>query len=115
MATLNPAIWQLSKDGQFWEMREEVAVKYRAASATQLKLWLAGESTHSKVDGFPELTECCPDFSCCGSTMWDSETRKRFTEATEETRQAMLGMSLSELALSAGATVQVLGENPTVN
>ena len=115
MDTLNPNIWQLSEDGQVWQMHEEVAVKYRAALDKQLQLWLAGEATHSNVDGFPELTECCPDFSCCGSTMWDSETRKRFTEATEETRQAMIGMSLSELALSVGAIVQVLGEDPTVN
>lgn len=115
MATLNPAIWQLSKDGQFWEMREEVAVKYRAASATQLKLWLAGESTHSKVDGFPELTECCPDFSCCGAAMWNDETRKRFAEATPEERHALLGMSLSELVSSADVSVHVLGEDPTVN
>lgn len=101
MVKMDERIWKLSDDGTAWEMREEVAVKYRAASWRQLKDWVAGQATHTdelKVEGLDALVECCPDFSCCGVQMWPQEMREAFVKADDETRGQMCMMSLSGLA-----------------
>ena len=63
----------------------------------QLRLWVAGESTHVRTKG-PEGYECCPDFSCCEPDMLAPvEVRKAFVVASPVKRGKFLVQFLSDI------------------
>lgn len=45
---------------------------YQQRTIEQGRKWVAGESTHNRVDD-----ECCPDFSCCVPSLFESDRAKR--------------------------------------
>lgn len=45
---------------------------YRRAVLAQTEAWVNGFSLHSS-----ETNECCPDFSCCVSDMFEKDALKR--------------------------------------
>lgn len=93
MAKIDPEKWQLSADGQFYEMKPEVAKRYRETVQEQLDYWVAGTPKHNN-----EFDECCPDFSCCGSPMWSDGMRNAFKNASDEARLHMLMTGLVAIA-----------------
>lgn len=76
-------------------------------SDEQLAGWLAGEPSCPNDAG-----ECCPDFSCCQPSLLADETvRRRFKEATDEERHAMLfGFLGAAMALMTDGDVYVAGD-----
>jgi hypothetical protein len=63
----------------------------------QLRLWVAGVSTHVRTKG-EEGYECCPDFSCCEPDMLAPvEVRKAFQVSSPEKRQKFLMQFLSDI------------------
>lgn len=84
---------------------------YRESCDYQLKHWVDGISLHNPVGD-----ECCPDFSCCTGNIMDKKLRVKFQQASlegdGETRSAILGMALSNLASTINAKVHVAGEDP---
>lgn len=72
----------------------------------QLRAWVDGNPTHNTVDN-----ECCPDFSCCEPALLaEPAVRQRFADATEQERNAMLGMFLGAMLANADLHVHIAGE-----
>lgn len=72
----------------------------------QLRAWVDGNPTHNTVDN-----ECCPDFSCCAPNLLaEPAVRQRFVNATEQERNAMLGMFLSAMLADSNTVVHIAGE-----
>lgn len=87
---LDPEIYMLSDDGQYYEMRPDYLEKYRASIDEQLGRWVAGDSQHNHVHN-----ECCPDFSCCCPELaWSTELRIQFMESGPDDRLVMLLSSI---------------------
>ena len=113
MAAIDTTKYQLSEDGQYWEMKPEVAARYRESVKYQLDQWVAGNPIHNA-----EFDECCPDFSCCGSPLWDENKRKVFQRVSDEgNEQAVMDMlmgSLGEMLSNSLPEVNVVvcGETP---
>lgn len=80
----------------------------------QVEQWVRGRPLHNAI-----RDECCPDFSCCGSQIWDKDVREKFKHARDSGDvmgvQHYMLMSISKLAADAGANVHIAGENPTQN
>ena len=47
--------------------------EYRERSRCQCLSWAMGNPYHNKIDD-----ECCPDFSCCMSEMFEQDQAKRW-------------------------------------
>lgn len=77
---------ELSEDLQYWVMKPEYAIPYRASIEAQTKSWLEGKPIHNTFSD-----ECCPDFSCCSpENLWPEEKRKQFQAASEDDRILMM-------------------------
>ena len=60
-------------------------------------MWVAGDSQHLGEKKAPDSL-CCPDFSCCVPELaWPLDLRRKFYEADEQGRFAMLQMSLQHI------------------
>lgn len=95
--------YELSSCGRFYQMKPEIAERYRQTVDEQLRLWLQGTSVHNV-----EFDECCPDFSCCLPDMlWSEPMRLAFANADSSSRFHMLSHGLSSLARKSGVNVAI--------
>lgn len=75
----------------------------------QVRLWVAGESTHARSQS-AEGYQCCPDFSCCRPSLRaDEATRRAFEVGSEQTRNVLLASFLGALLKSEGINAHVTG------
>ena len=98
MSIMNPKVYRLSEDGEYWEMLPEILVKYKQCLDIQLQKWLSGENVHTT--NLPEGIEyeCCPDMSCCvPEAAWPLEMRQQFANASDEDRTMMMFTGLSSI------------------
>lgn len=88
---------------EFKGMSQEESVKH------QTVCWAAGVSLHN-----PIRDECCPDFSCCGSTLMPQVARTKLLEAylngDNEIVQEICMMGLSGLTAEFDTKVHIVGE-----
>jgi hypothetical protein len=89
--------WQLSEDGQWYEIKPEHLPMFRFANMVQTSNWLEGVSLHNDY-----ADECCPDFSCCGGEIWPLINRKVFLSGGEQNQLNMMMGSLQSLIQEAG-------------
>ena len=76
--------WQLSADGDYFELIPEQQAIYNEALNIQIELWLHGQNTHNSFSG-----ECCCDMACCGEPAWSYAKKIRYLEANEQTQLNM--------------------------
>lgn len=87
----------------------------RKSVTEQLVSWICGSSIHNRI-----RDECCPDFSCCGQTIWPIETRLRFAKAHLEgdykTEEHMLMMSIGGMVANEFPTkkIHIAGDDSSV-
>lgn len=96
--------YQLSADGQSYELKPEILEQYRRTNLEQLDSWVAGTPIHNTF-----MDECCPDFSCCGGTLWPEHKRLAFKAAGDDERSMMLMGALGDLCAAQGVEVYVTG------
>jgi len=99
----------------------------------QLEEWVKGNPIHNNNRWYSvcdkedkvlyrekmEGGECTPDFSCCNpKLLWPEEVRLSFKNASEEERNAMMGMALNSLVKSVaaehGVKVHLIGASQEV-
>jgi hypothetical protein len=95
MAGFTDNDYELSADGKYMILKEDIHEAYKAACHTQLQLWVDGMATHNSVSG-----ECCPDLSCCDPTAtWKPRTKLVYITSDETQRAQMLMMTISAVAV----------------
>lgn len=97
----------------------------------QIDEWVKGNSIHNDDDRQVSVVdennnvvdtitleggECCPDFSCCRPEMkWPIELREKFKKSSEEVRQQMLMMSLTDITKEYRSIAHISTQGPCIH